>query len=47
MKLSKIEELLELYGLERILEDNYITLSEMLALMLDLGYINLEMYDED
>jgi len=47
VKQKVIEELLERYGLDRMLEDNYISLSEALQLLEDLGYINLEMYVDD
>lgn len=46
MKLSEIEDILERYGLDRILEDNQMTLTEVLDLLVDLGYLELEMYDD-
>lgn len=47
MKQQEIEDILERYGLERILEDNLTTLTTVLDILVDLGYLDLEMYDED
>lgn len=42
-----IEEILECYGLDRILEDNLLTLVQVLSILNDLGYITLEEYAND
>ncbi len=47
MRQDKIEELLENYGLERILEDNQLTLREALDILEELGFLNLEMYYDE
>jgi len=47
METKDIEVILERYGLERILEDNRVTLLEIVDILEQLGYINLEMYQED
>ena len=47
LKLSEVDHILELYGLERILEDNNKTLVEILDILCDLGYIDMEMYQEE
>jgi hypothetical protein len=44
MKLTRVKWILEAYGLERILEDNQMMLSEALDILCDLGYIDLDMY---
>lgn len=47
MKLKRVLYLLETYGIDRILEDNMTTLPEILDLLVDLGYIDLDMYEEE
>jgi len=47
MKKDEITHLLDLYGIDRILEDNQWTLPEMLDLLEELGYICLDMYVSD
>lgn len=47
MKQEKIEDMIENYGLERILEDNRMSLVELLDIMENLGYLDLEMYCEE
>jgi hypothetical protein len=42
-----VERLLETYGLERILEDSETDLASMLLILNDLGFIYLEMYDDN
>jgi len=39
-----IVEILDLYGLERILEDNYIDLPDAISILEELGFVCLEMY---
>ena len=47
MKIHLIKEMLELYGLQRILEDNLTTLPEILDILIDLGYLDLDMYERE
>lgn len=47
MTRSDVEGLLETYGLERILEDSETDLASMLLILNDLGFIYLEMYDDN
>jgi len=47
MKEENIEQVLESYGLDRILEDNLTTLVDVLDILIDLGYLNLDMYGGD
>jgi hypothetical protein len=47
MKSHEVYEILEKYGLERILEDNNMTLVEILDLLCDLGFLELDMYLEE
>jgi len=47
VKLEEIENILERYGLERILEDNRVSLVEIVDLLVDLGYLDLEMYEDE
>ena len=47
MKEEYIEQVLESYGLDRILEDNLTTLVDVLDILIDLGYLNLDMYGGD
>ena len=42
-----ISELIELYGVDRILEDNQLTIQQVITLLEDLGYLELDMYKED
>lgn len=44
MQPNQIAEILELYGLERILEDNQITLVEAIEILEELQFLDLEMY---
>lgn len=44
MKPSEIEEILEQYGLDRVLEDNQTNLVEVMGILEQLGYIYLDMY---
>ncbi len=44
---KRVREILETYGLERILEDNDITIEQVVTLLEDLGYLYLEMYEEE
>jgi hypothetical protein len=44
-RLEHISELIELYGLDRILEDNQITLPEALDILDELGFLHLDIYD--
>ena len=46
MKKEDIEQVLESYGLDRILEDNLTTLADILDTLVDLGYLNLDMYGD-
>ena len=45
-RLEHITELIELYGLERILEDSQITLAEVLDILDELGFVYLDQYDD-
>ena len=47
MKKEDIEQVLESHGLDRILEDNLTTLVDILDILVDLGYLNLDMYGSD
>lgn len=47
MDKETIKDILDKYGLERILEDNQTTLVVLLDLLIDLGYLDMEMYLED
>jgi len=48
MNREEVTEMLEAYGLERILEDHHMDVPFVLELLDQLGYINLEEYqDED
>ena len=44
MKICIISELIEMYGLDRILEDNQMSLVEAVDILVELGYLNLEQY---
>lgn len=43
---DEIQEILSSRGLDSILEDHYMTLPFALSVLNDLGYINLEQYEE-
>ena len=47
MKKEDIDDTLESYGLDRILEDNLMTLVDVVDILVDLGYLDLEMYQEE
>jgi hypothetical protein len=47
MKRDKIEEVLERYGLDRILHDNQMSVTEVLDILDELGFIYLDMYLDD
>lgn len=44
MNKEDIQELLDTYGLERLLEDNQYSLVDLLEILECLGYIELSMY---
>ena len=44
---KRVRRILETYGLDRILEDNDITIEQVVTLLEDLGYLYLEMYEEE
>jgi len=44
-RLNHLTELVEAYGLERILEDAQITLPEVLDILDELGFLHLGIYD--
>ena len=44
MKLEEVRDILEAYGIDRILEDNRMTLADVIDIMTDLGYLHLDMY---
>jgi len=46
-RLEHITELIERYGLDRILEDHQITLPEALDILDELGFVCLDIYDDD
>ena len=43
---DEIQEILSSRGLDNILEENYMTLPFALSVLNDLGYINLEQYED-
>lgn len=43
---DEIQEILSSRGLDNILEENYLTLPFALSILNDLGYINLEQYED-
>jgi len=45
-RLDHITELIDLYGLDRILEDSQITLAEALDILDELGFVCLEQYND-
>lgn len=47
MKKEEVEYILEAYGLDRILEDNQMELVEILEILNDLGYLDLEQYENE
>jgi len=47
MKKEEVEYILEAYGLDRILEDNQMELVDILEILNDLGYIDLEQYNHE
>jgi len=47
MKREEVTEILEAYGLERILEDHHMDVPFVLELLEGLGYINLEQYEDE
>jgi hypothetical protein len=46
MRKEEVEYILEAYGLDRILEDNQMKLVDILEILNDLGYIDLEQYED-
>lgn len=46
MTQDDITDLLDKYGIERILEDNQWKLCEILEILEELGYIHLDMYTD-
>ena len=44
---KRVRRILEAYGLDRILGDNDITIEQVVTLLEDLGYLYLEMYEEE
>jgi len=44
-RLAHITELIDLYGLDRLLEDSQITLAEALDILDELGFLHLDLYD--
>lgn len=46
MTREQVEELVDAYGLERILQDSETDLIECLQILDELGYIYLEMYND-
>ena len=44
---KRVIRILETYGLERVLEDNDLTIEMVVTLLEDLGYLYLDMYDEE
>jgi len=47
MTKEEVEYILEAYGLDRILEDNQMELVDILDILNDLGYLDLEQYEDD
>ena len=47
MTKEEVEYILEAYGLDRILEDNQMELVDILDILNDLGYLDLEQYYDD
>jgi len=47
MRKEEVEYILEAYGLDRILEDNQMDLVDILEILSDLGYIDLEQYNHE
>ena len=44
---KRVKRILNAYGLERILEDNDMTIVQVVTLLEDLGYLYLDMYEEE
>jgi hypothetical protein len=44
---EEILDMIEAYGFERILEDNDMKHTDVLSLLDELGFIELDMYDDD
>ena len=47
MTKSEINEILDAYGLERILEDNGHVIADVVDILEELGFIDLEQYRDD
>jgi hypothetical protein len=47
MDRKEIKTLLDKYGIKHILKESELTLLDMLEILSDLGYINLEKYEEE
>lgn len=47
MTKEQVEKILDRVGLEMILGDAYLDLPEVLDILQDLGYIDLERYEEE
>lgn len=45
-RLDHITELIDLYGLDRLLQDSQITLAEAMDILDELGFVCLEQYDD-
>jgi len=44
---ERLQDILDRYGLDRILEDNQLKLTEALDILEELGFLCLEMYEEE
>ena len=44
---DEVLDLLETYGIERILEDSQTDMPSVLMVLDELGFVELEMYDDD
>tara|TARA_X000001382_G_C3141047_1_gene169588 strand:- start:723 stop:884 length:162 start_codon:yes stop_codon:yes gene_type:complete len=44
---EEVLDMIEAYGFERILEDGEMNKSDVLLILDELGFIELEMYDDD
>lgn len=44
---DEVLDLLETYGIERILEDSQTDMPSVLIVLDELGFVELEMYDDD
>jgi len=47
MTKSEIEDLLDRYGLYRILEDSGLVMADVIDILEELGFIDLEQYQND